>query len=274
MKVLCRRTYFIHILNKYTASSQNQALNALVFLLTQVLEKPREEFNFKHSKRPQRLPVVLSQSEVNTLLKCMSGTYLLMAGLMYGAGMRLMECIRLRIQDIDFDYNQIIIRDAKCNKDRVVPLPLRFTDDLKQQINHVQLIHQTDLAAGVGGVYLPDALASKFPNSDKAFIWQYVFPASRISVDPRSGFSRRHHLHENTLQKAIKKAADQSSINKKISSHVLRHSFATHLLESGYDIRTVQDLLGHSDVNTTMIYTHVLNKPGLSVKSPADNLPV
>ncbi len=257
---------------RVAASTQNQALNALVFLLTQVLERPREEFNFKHSKRPQRLPVVLSQDEVNQLLKSMSGTYFLMAGLMYGTGMRLMECIRLRVQDIDFDYNQIMIRDAKGNKDRVVPLPMRFADDLKDQINQVQIIHESDLDAGVSGVYLPTALAGKYPNADKELIWQYVFPASRISVDPRTGLSRRHHIHENTLQKSIKKAADQSGILKKISSHVLRHSFATHLLESGYDIRTVQELLGHSDVNTTMIYTHVLNKPGLSVKSPADNL--
>ncbi len=259
---------------KVAASTQNQALNALVFLLTQVMERPHEEFQFKHSKRPRRLPVVLSQREVNNLLKQMSGIYLLMAGLMYGTGMRLMECIRLRVKDVDFDYSQIIIRDAKGNKDRLVPLPDRYAIELKDHLDGVELGHTADLAAGTGGVFLPEALARKYPKADKLFIWQYVFPASKLSVDPRSQRSRRHHIHETTLQKAIKTAADKSGIRKKVSSHSLRHSFATHLLESGYDIRTVQELLGHSDVNTTMIYTHVLNKPGLSVKSPADLLPV
>ena len=259
---------------KVSASTQNQALNALVFLLTQVMGRPREEFDFKHSKRPKRLPVVLSQREVNRLLEQISGVYLLMAGLMYGTGMRLMECIRLRVKDVDFDYSQIVIRDAKGNKDRLVPLPDRYADELKHHIDHVEIQHKTDIVADAGGVFLPEALARKYPKPDKAFIWQYVFPASKLSFDPRSGVIRRHHIHETTLQKAIKKAADDSGIRKKVSSHALRHSFATHLLESGYDIRTVQSLLGHSDVNTTMIYTHVLNKPGVTVKSPADMLPV
>jgi len=258
---------------KVAASTQNQALNAIVFLLTKVLEKPREEFNFKHSKRPKRLPVVLSQAEVSRLLGHLSGIYLLMTGLMYGTGMRLMECVRLRVKDADFDYGQIIIRDAKGNKDRVVPIPERYQPALEQQIRSVAVQHKADIEAGANGVFLPNALARKYPGAGKELIWQYVFPAAKLSVDPRSTAVRRHHLHETTLQRAIKTAVKQSAIRKKISSHTLRHSFATHLLESGYDIRTVQELLGHSDVNTTMIYTHVLNKPGLAVKSPADMLP-
>jgi len=254
------------------ASTQNQALNAVVFLLTQVLDRPREEFQFKHSKRPRRLPVVLSQREVKNLLGRMSGVYRLMAGLMYGTGMRLMECIRLRVQDVDFDYSQILIRNAKGNKDRVVPLPDRYKEELKRQIEHVSMQHAGDAAVGAGGVYLPGALFRKYPNADEELIWQYVFPASKLSFDPRSGTQRRHHIHETTLQRAIRKGAIESGIRKKVSSHALRHSFATHLLESGYDIRTVQELLGHADVNTTMIYTHVLNKPGITVQSPADRL--
>ncbi len=258
---------------KVSASTQNQALNAIVFLLTQVMERPREEFQFRHSKRPRRLPVVLSQREIQQLLSQLSGVYLLMSGLMYGTGMRLMECVRLRAKDVDFDYSQIIIRNAKGNKDRLVPLPDRYSDELKQHIERIRIQHTADIATGAGGVYLPEALSRKYPNADKEFIWQFIFPASRLAFDPRSGLLRRHHVHETTLQKAIRKAAIDSGIMKKVSSHALRHSFATHLLESGYDIRTVQELLGHADVNTTMIYTHVLNKPGIAVKSPADMLP-
>lgn len=181
-----------------------------------------------------------------------------------------MECVTLRTQDIDFEYNQIIIRNAKGFKDRIVPLPVKYQEVLKDQIESVRHIHQQDLQDGYGEVYLPDALARKYPNAPKEFRWQYLFPASRISSDPRTDVRRRHHLHETSLQRGIKNAVKKSGIIKRATSHTFRHSFATHLLEAGYDIRTVQELLGHSDVSTTMIYTHVLNTPGLNVQSPAD----
>lgn len=196
-----------------------------------------------------------------------------MANLLYGCGLRLMECIRLRIFDIDFGYEQIIIRDVKGKKDRVVPLPKRLTEDLKKHISQVVVLHNKDLENGLGEVFLPNALDRKYPNAAKETGWQYVFPSSVISTDPRSGVMRRHHVHERGLQKHIKKAANEAGIVKKVNCHCLRHSFATHLLEAGYDIRTVQELLGHSDVSTTMIYTHVLNKPGVIVTSPVDTLP-
>lgn len=253
-------------------STQNSALCAIVFLLTQVMGCPREEFEFRHAKRPRRLPVVLSVSEIELLLATMTGKYQLMAGLMYGTGMRIMECLRLRIKDIDFDYQQINVRDGKGGKDRVVPLPELFRHRLKGQIEEAAELHRKDLEIGAGRVFLPDALDRKYGHAATELIWQYLFPASKLSVDPRTGLTRRHHLHETTLQKAIRVAAIAARIPKKVSSHALRHSFATHLLESGQDIRTVQELLGHSDVNTTMIYTHVLNKPGVTVQSPADRL--
>jgi len=183
-----------------------------------------------------------------------------------------MDCIRLRVQDIDFGYRQIVIRDGKGKKDRVVPLPERLVNKLKAHLEEVHKIHKTDLEKGFGEAYLPNALGRKYPNGAKEWGWQYVFPSGRLSVDPRSGKTRRHHIHENSLQKAIKKAALQADIAKKVNCHALRHSFATHLLESGYDIRTVQELLGHADVSTTMIYTHVLNRGGNGVKSPLDGL--
>jgi integron integrase len=259
-----------------SSSTQNQALCALVFFYKQVLDIELGDFGqFTHSKKPRRLPVVLSPSEVSTLLSNIDNpTYQLMANLLYGCGFRLLECIRLRIFDIDFHYHQIIVRNAKGGKDRVVPLPKRLVDALQNQINYVKKLHQEDLVAGFGDVYLPDALSRKYSNASKETGWQYLFPASRISLDPRSKISRRHHIHETVLQKQIKKATKVADIYKRVTSHSLRHSFATHLLESGYDIRTVQELLGHADVSTTMIYTHVLNKPGVSVLSPLDQLDV
>ena len=258
---------------KVAASTQNLALNALVFLFDRVLNKPLGEMgDFVRAKRPRRLPVVLTTQEVQSVLNGLMGVHQLMAGLLYGSGLRLMECLRLRVQDVDFGYRQIVVRNAKGGKDRVVPLPQRFSDPLQAHLNRRKTLYEDDLAKGFGEVYLPDALSRKYSNAAKEWGWQYVFPSSKLSVDPRSGKVRRHHAHESGLQKAVKKAARQVGISKRVSCHCLRHSFATHLLEAGYDIRTVQELLGHADVSTTMIYTHVLNTPGVSVTSPADLL--
>ncbi len=255
------------------ASTQNQALNALVFLYGGVLQQPLEMLGeFARAKRPRRLPVVLTRSEVMRLLNKMEGSSHLMAALLYGTGMRLMDCVRLRIQDVDFEYHQILIRDGKGRKDRVVPLPKRLVPALRDHMARVQQLHDEDVRRGLGEVFLPYALARKYPAAAKEWIWQYVFPSSRLSVDPRSGKTRRHHIHENGLQKAIKLAAGAAGLTKKVNCHSLRHSFATHLLETGYDIRTVQELLGHADVSTTMIYTHVLNRGGHGVVSPLDGL--
>ena len=256
------------------SSTQKQALNAIVFYYKHILQKTFEDIgDFTQSKKPRRLPVVLSPGEVERLLDAIDdGMYRMMASLLYGCGMRLMECVRLRLLDIDFDYNQIMIRDAKGGKDRVAPLPRKLIQGMHEQIAHVKKTHDEDVAKGLGEVYIPFALARKYPNIAREINWQYVFPSQRISVDPRSNQARRHHIHENGLQRKIKRAALKAGINKKVNCHALRHSFATHLLESGYDIRTVQELLGHADVSTTMIYTHVLNKPGVSVNSPLDSL--
>jgi integron integrase len=256
---------------KVAASTQRQALNSLVFLYQEVLGRELGDIGeYARPRRPQRLPIVLSRGEVNCLLECLTETYKLMGGLLYGAGLRLMECLRLRVTDIDFDLGQIVVRDGKGQKDRVTMLPEKYRSAMQEHLNQVRRIHEEDLAKGNGDTYLPPALERKYPNAAKEWRWQYVFPSDRLSVDPRSRKVRRHHLHENALQRAIKQAADSAGLNKRVSCHTLRHSFATHLLEAGYDIRTVQELLGHSDVSTTMIYTHVLNKPGLAVKSPAD----
>ena len=253
------------------ASTQNLALNALGFLFKEVLERPLDTLQFARAKRPSRLPVVLTRDEANRLLERLDGTFGLMAGLMYGTGMRLMECVRLRVADVDFGQRLIVVRNGKGGKDRVVPLPQRYESALREHLRSVEAQHQQDLAAGVGGVFLPDALARKYPNAAREWRWQYVFPSASLSRDPKSGRVRRHHLHESSLQRAIKAAADAAGIPKRVNNHALRHSFATHLLEAGYDIRTVQELLGHAEVSTTMIYTHVLNRPGvLPVRGPAD----
>ncbi|RJQ45484.1 MAG: integron integrase [Nitrospiraceae bacterium] len=269
------KTYLDHLAveKMISASTQNQALNAIVFLFTHVLKKDLGEIGeFTRAKRPVRLPVVLAREEVDRVLNALSGTYALMAGLLYGSGLRLMECVRLRVKDIDFAQKQIIVRDGKGQKDRITILPKRFHQALREQLDFVKKLHEGDIAKGFGEVYLWPSLERKFGNAPKEFIWQYVFPANNLSVDPRSGKVRRHHVNENALQKELKKAVHLLNIYKKVSCHTLRHSFATHLLESGYDIRTVQELLGHSDVSTTMIYTHVLNTPGLAVRSPADGM--
>jgi integron integrase len=267
------KTYldYLAVEREVSAGTQNQALNALVFFYGQVLGKPVGEIEeFVRAKRPRRLPEVMTRDEVQMLLSKMSGVTGLMAGLMYGSGLRLMECVRLRVKDIDFARHQIMVRDGKGQKDRVTMLPERFAAPLREHITRVKAVYEQDLAQGAAGVYIWPAMERKYPNAGKEWIWQYLFPAKSLSVDPRSGKVRRHHISETLVQKAVKEAASRAAINKKVSCHTLRHSFATHLLEARYDIRTVQELLGHANVVTTMIYTHVLNRPGLSVKSPAD----
>jgi len=262
------------IARKVSSSTQRQALSSLVFFYRQVLQRElTETINFVRSLKTRRLPVVLTADEIQQLFACIENpTQHLMANLLYGCGMRLMECVRLRILDMDFGYQQILLRNTKARKDRVVPIPKLLTVALKSQVEKVKTLHAEDVEQGFGNVYIPGALARKYPNAEREFRWQYLFPSSRISGDPRSGVMRRHHVHENGLQKHIKKAGEKAGITKKLNCHALRHSFATHLLENGYDIRTVQELLGHADVSTTMIYTHVLNKPGITVTSPLDML--
>ena len=267
---ISRYLEYLVIRRKVASSTQSQALNALIFFYRQVLQRElNERIEFVRSKKPRRLPVVLTTGEVKRLFSCLENpTQQLMAHLLYGCGMRLMECVRLRILDVDFGYQQILVRNTKSKKDRIVPIPKNIMPNLEAQIDKVKALHIEDIDQGFGNVYIPEALARKYPNAEREFRWQYVFPSSKISTDPRSGISRRHHVHENGLQKHIKKAGEQAEITKKVNCHALRHSFATHLLENGYDIRTVQELLGHADVSTTMIYTHVLNKPGVTVTSP------
>jgi integron integrase len=247
-------------------------LNALVFLYKAVLRiEPGNFGEIERAKRSTRLPVVLTREEVSRLLTAIPpGTIALMVRLLYGTGMRLMECVRLRVKDIDFGQNQIVVRDGKGAKDRVTLLPEKLKADLEAQLKRVQALHQDDLEEGFGEVYLPYALARKYPNACKEWCWQYVFPANQPSADPRTGAVRRHHAGEQMLQRAVKQALRLARIGKPVSCHTLRHSFATHLLESGYDIRTVQELLGHESVETTQIYTHVMKRPGLGVKSPLD----
>ncbi len=258
---------------KVSSSTQKVALNALIFLFREVLGRDvKNILSFTRASSKQRIPTVLSTDEIKCLLNEMNGRSKLMASLMYGTGMRVMECTRLRVQDIDFDYRQITIREAKGNKQRVVPLPEKLVPLIHVHLTQVKATHDGDLSAGFGEVLLPVALARKMGAAAKSFSWQYVFPATRLAFDYRTGQTRRHHIHETSLQKAIRNAAKQAKFTKRVTSHTLRHSFATHLLESGKDIRLIQELLGHADIKTTMIYTHVIKKGGLAVKSPFDAL--
>ena len=260
------------ISNNVSASTQNQALNALVFLYKHVLQMPLGHLeNLARSKRKKIVPVVLTHSEVRKLLAELDGCQLQIVSLLYGTGMRLMEGLTLRVKDIDFSYGRIHVCQAKGKKDRFVPLPQQLIDDLKEQINVVSALHEKDLHAGHGKVLMPEALARKFPNANRELRWQFLYPSGRLSVDLRSGVVRRHHLHESGIQRAVKQAAQRAKLTKRVGCHTLRHCFATHLLERGTDIRTVQELLGHADVATTMIYTHVLNRPGVVVSSPLDS---
>jgi integron integrase len=254
-----------------SASTQNQAFNALLFLYQDVLGKKIGLINgVVRAKRPQRLPVVLTKEEVKRVLDRMTGVPRLMALLLYGAGLRLMECCRLRVKDIDFSRNEVVVRSGKGNKDRYTMLPSAVRDSLAQHLQEVRAQHEADLKRGLGRVSLPNALDRKYPNAGKEWGWQWVFPATSHYTDRSTGEKRRHHLHESVLQRAFKEARLKAGIFKPAGCHCLRHSFATHLLENGYDIRTVQELLGHQDVSTTMVYTHVLNRGGKGVRSPAD----
>jgi integron integrase len=266
--------YLTHLAveGKVAASTQNQALNALLFLYNTVLEHSLDEpINAVRTKRPKRLPTVLTKEETSLVLDCLTGTQRLMAQLLYGSGLRVSECVRLRVKDLDLSTLQIIVRCGKGDKDRITILPESLLPKLQSHLRRVKRTHELDLANGLGLVYMPTALERKFPHANREWIWQYVFPANRPSADPRTGVNRRHHIHPSTLQKSIRKAAKLARIPKRATPHTLRHSFATPLLENGYDIRTVQYLLGHKDVRTTMIYTHVLNRGGMAVRSPLDN---
>ena len=259
------------------ASTQNQALSALLFLYRVVLKQNLPWVDeFERVQRPPKLPVVFTKEEARAVLSRMNGTARLMAHLLYGSGLRLMECVRLRIKDVDLGYLQITVRDGKGGRERVTMIPIQVVDALRAQMEKAARLHEEDLSAGAGEVYLPHALVRKAPGAARELAWQYLFPAQRRSFwrDEVTGKERegRHHLDESYLQRAVKRAAQEAGIRKAASCHTFRHSFATHLLENGYDIRTVQELLGHKEVSTTMIYTHVLNKPGIGVRSPLDHV--
>ena len=267
--------YLTHLAvnGRVSASTQNQALNAILFLYRQILKVELPWLDgIQRAKKPTRLPVVMSRDEVRNLLAQLDGTRWLIVSLIYGSGLRLTEALRLRVKDVDFHYKQLLIRDAKGQKDRVTALPDSLVEPLRQHLTRVKERHRQDLREGYGQVELPFALARKYPHADREWAWQYVFPSASRSKDPRSDAVRRHHVHESAIQKAVKNAVRLAGIVKPASVHTLRHSFATHLLEAGYDIRTVQELLGHSDVKTTMIYTHVVQRGGRGVRSPLDSL--
>jgi integron integrase len=256
---------------KVASSTQNQALSALLFLYRDVLKLPlKRPIDAIRARKPKRLPTVLTKDEALLVMGLLSDEYELMAKLLYGSGLRLMECVRLRVKDLDFDQHQLIVRHGKGLEDRITMLPGSLIMPLQAHLRHVKRMHTQDLAQGHGEVYLPFALARKYPRAGRQWIWQYVFPSERLSTDPRTGAIRRHHISASSLQKAVTAAARRTSIGKRVTCHTFRHSFATHLLQQGYDIRTVKELLGHKDVRTTMIYTHVLNRGRLAVRSPLD----
>ena len=253
------------------AATQNQAKSALLFLYREVLETELPWLdNVERARTPKRLPVVLTREEVQGVLGRLTGTHWLIASLLYGAGLRIMEGLRLRVKDVEFSRREILVRDGKGFKDRVTMLPAALAAPLAEHLERVKALHGRDLAAGRGAVYLPYALERKYPGAARDWAWQYVFPSANLSADPRTGIERRHHLQDQAVQRAMRQAVRDAGVNKPATPHTLRHSFATHLLEGGYDIRTVQELLGHADVSTTMIYTHVLNKGGRGVTSPLD----
>ena len=256
---------------KVSASTQNQALNALVFLYKRVLKIPLDNFDFKHARIGKRLPVVLSRDETHRLISSLQGEFHLMASILYGGGLRLSECLNLRVKDIDFGLNEIIIRGGKGDHDRRTILPGLIIEQLKRQIEKASIrLEENMTLKGFRGASMPEGLERKYPNAPMELAWQYIFPARRPAIDPRSGFLKQHYRHESYLQKAVKSAIRKLKINKCASCHTFRHSFATHLIEDGYDIRTVQELLGHKDVRSTMIYTHVLNRNKFNVRSPLD----
>ena len=262
---------YLAVEGNVAASTQNQAFNAILFLYRHVLEISLhdEKINAIRARKKTNLPVVMTQKEVKRVISAMSGQQQLMAKILYGSGLRLIECLRLRVQDVDFEMNEITVRNGKGFKDRITLLPKPLQPALREHLERVKILHENDLAAGYGYVYLPYALERKYTNADREWGWQYVFPASSLSTDPRSGKTRRHHVDGSTLQKAVKQGVRQAGIVKKATPHSLRHSFATHLLMDGTDIRSIQELLGHKDISTTMIYTHVLRDMGIQrIKSP------
>jgi integron integrase len=266
---VCQFLTHLAVEETVAASTQNQALAALLFLYKNVLGIDLQNIDAVRARKPKHLPVVFTRKEVRQILDRLDGVAFIAANLLYGSGLRLSEVLRLRVKDIDFEMNQITVREAKGEKQRITMLPQSIKEILQQHLERVKTIHEDDLRNGFGEVYLPFALERKYKNAAKEWMWQYVFPAAKISVDPRSDKKRRHHISDDTLQRRVKQAILQAGLQKRGSCHSLRHSFATHLLENHYDIRTVQELLGHKDVKTTMIYTHVLNK-GTNVKSPLD----
>ena len=258
---------------KVSPSTQNQALSAILYLYKRVLEIDLPWLNnVVRAKRKKHIPVVFTRHEVKQLLAQFDGTYWLLFSLIYGAGLRISECVRLRVKDVDFHYKQLIIRDSKGSKDRVTVFPAPLIEPLRNHLARVKELHDQDLRNGYGKVYLPFALEKKYPNANKEWYWQYVFPSANFSTDPRTGIKRRHHIYDKSLHRVIKRAMRKAGIVKPASTHTLRHSFATHLLEDGYDIRTVQELMGHKDVKTTQIYTHVLQKGGAAVRSPLERV--